>query len=155
MRPVAWATGHVWFSVRRHVVSSEPSEPSRTLVCLRRKLELLLMGLLNIYYPSLHQSPLPLYLRPPRLPSPSQSSQHFHIPIEAQSSPKLRGGSIEKQIFPPQLLSSHLCNTHLCTSVWPYMNTRKNIRIQSTQRKDTHVDIEEKHTPRVNGKTEM
>jgi len=42
-RPVAWAPGTVSFSVRGYEVPSEPSEPSGTPVCFRRKLGLLLM----------------------------------------------------------------------------------------------------------------
>jgi hypothetical protein len=43
MRPIAWATGSVQFSVRGYEVPSEPSEPSVTPGCLKRKLVLLLM----------------------------------------------------------------------------------------------------------------
>jgi len=42
-RPVAWATGSVLFSVRGYEVPSEPSEPSGTPGCFRRKPGLLLM----------------------------------------------------------------------------------------------------------------
>jgi len=42
-RPVAWPTGNVKFSVRGYKVPSEPSEPSGTPGCFRRKLGLLLM----------------------------------------------------------------------------------------------------------------
>jgi len=42
-RPVAWAMGSVYFSVRGYEVPSQPSEPSGTPGCFRRKLELLLM----------------------------------------------------------------------------------------------------------------
>jgi len=43
MRPVAWAMGSVQFSVRVYEVPSEPSEPSGTPRCFRRKLGSLLM----------------------------------------------------------------------------------------------------------------
>ena len=42
-RPVAWATGGVWFTGRKYEVPPEPSEPSGTPGCFRRKLGLLLM----------------------------------------------------------------------------------------------------------------
>jgi hypothetical protein len=50
--PVAWATGSVLFSVRGYEVPSEPSEPSGTPACLRRK-----PGLSLIYMNSTEQLP--------------------------------------------------------------------------------------------------
>jgi len=46
-RPVTWATGSVYFSVRGNEVQSEPSEPSGTCGYFRRKLGLLLMEVLD------------------------------------------------------------------------------------------------------------
>jgi len=43
MRPVAWATGSMKFSVRGYEVPSEPSEPSGIPGCFRQKVALLLM----------------------------------------------------------------------------------------------------------------
>jgi len=47
MRPVAWATGSVSFSVRGYKVPSELSEPSGTPRCFRCKLALFLMDYLG------------------------------------------------------------------------------------------------------------
>jgi len=44
MRPIAWATGSMLFSVRGYMVPSELSEPSGRPGCFRWKLGLLLMS---------------------------------------------------------------------------------------------------------------
>jgi len=45
-RPIAWATGSIYFSVRGYKAPSEPSEPFRTPGSFRQKLELLLMNIM-------------------------------------------------------------------------------------------------------------
>jgi len=49
-RPVSWATGSGYFSIRGYEVPSEPSEPSGTPGCVRRKLGLLLMCCLDLIH---------------------------------------------------------------------------------------------------------
>ena len=77
----------------------------------------LMRGLPNIYFLSLHPSPLPLYPHTPPSPSPSQSSLYLHTPGVPQSSANLSVGGGEKRIFPPQLLPGPVWEAHLFSLV--------------------------------------
>jgi len=63
MRPVAWVTGHVWFTIRGYEVPSEPSGLSGTPGCFWRKLGLLLMHLTFCTFSSTCGANMP-YSRP-------------------------------------------------------------------------------------------
>jgi len=96
--------------------------------------ELSTPGFLNIYSPSLHQSPLPLY--PYTLLSPMLylSSLGLPTPALAQSSAKLSGGVGQKRIFSPHSPQQMMTNFTRCTLFvkWRSIQSERNIFTFST-----------------------